>query len=291
MKKIFKNLKKNIYISFLNSEKKQIYYILRKSFKNESLKIKEIKKSKTGNRSYFAHGDKLKVKVYTCWNKNYAINVKRISDILIEGGINLPKILHTENNYVFSEWIEGDGIENLDFKNDSNFLEKIVKYQASLHKFKISQKISAYHYTDFLINRLVRYGVNYIDPLILKSIKNILKNKEKKFATGIMHPDFTSRNLIVDKNKNIYLIDNETLHYGTGKEFDILVTADNFFSEDSNWLEKYIDIYSKYDDIGTLVSERKFWDMVWMIKVAGSNFQKNDIKKARDIIDAIKNKI
>lgn len=277
----------------IDRKKRQIKKIVKKEIDNKVEKIEYLKGAKTGNDSFRLIFRGYYLKCYECWTPEYASKVKIITETLNRNNIHFPRVILTNGRYVISEWLDGKNMVNEDLNND-NLFQKLAKYQASIHACTYPNNTiknwEVDHYMMFLLGRLLVYGKKYLP---IKDIIEICKDEyelKPHLELSITHPDFTLRNMVLSNDK-IMIVDNETLNVDKGYEYDILNAKKWFFPGDEKKQELYIEAYSRYHDVGSLMSASRFWDILWKIRMAGSDFQRNNIDKGKKIIKNVQEEL
>lgn len=234
------------------------------------------KASKTGNYSFKVVGRKNKFKLYGCFSRTWAEQVQRTTQLLQRQGVPIPEVIQRRGKYVLVDWIEGR-----DIRNDLPLVwcdsyEELVQYQARIHNAQIPEDdhppIS--YVNDFLMPRFLKYARPLIGVGQARQVVNCIQvgiesMGDRPFRCS--NPDFTHFN-IVKTEKGFVVVDNETLHCDALWEYDVLNTANVVFAP-IGLKENYLQAYSRYIDISTLFQNGEFWEVLWLVRLAGGSLQ------------------
>ena len=108
--------------------------------------------------------------------------------------------------------------------------------------------------------------------------------------SSITCPDLTDDNLIL-KDGELVLIDSENLNVDFGYEYDIFNTKKILFRGCQKLENYYLSLYSKYHSIGTLESHFGYWELVYILRSAGSRFQEQDYREGKRFVNILKKKL
>lgn len=234
------------------------------------------------------------IKCRECFSEDNAQKIEELTAVLNKSRIKIAPVLRRYKHFIFLKWINGETIKLSDFLNKSNFLEKLVKYQASIHscpspkEFLVNKEES--QYLDFLKKRLIFFGSKYTKLEELQSIIKIIEKMAPPPKPSITHPDFTVENIILEQGEPI-LIDNETLNIDTGYEYDIINAQRNFFPYSQTLQNYYLSLYKKYHSAGTLESNFDYWELIYILRLAGSRFQEQDWREGKKFVNILKKKL
>jgi thiamine kinase-like enzyme len=243
-------------------------------FGNEPDAIQLLSVSNLGNCTFKAISDDKNVKLYEVFSEDYAHNLMSITNMLIQRDVLMPEVYGTYENTVISEWVDGKGCDFRNVQHDSRLVDKLARYQASIHDTKPAEELHLprYSYRDILFERFRFYGSKYTSIKRLDDIIASVEENRPASSLSITHPDITFQNVLVC-NDELVVIDNETLCVDFGYEYDILSTARYLFPSARDPIERYLRHYAKHNSLGTLESHPDYWDSVYAIRVAGKLFQ------------------
>lgn len=241
--------------------------------------------TKAGRLSYFAYMDNEPVKIYECYNDKHAHFIEQVSQQLKP---HFPVCLYRINNFLIVEWVEGQPLSSKYVLKDKEILAKVAKMQAKLHNSELPQKeyecLGFDYIKDYLKERIYRYkGILPLDSTLDRCFEKIDDNIKSlpKDTFKISHPDLTFRNLILDRNNNLKIIDNELLNYNKYFCIDLFNTYRGFELEDRELLQKYLKHYIKYGgNLDLLIDYKDFFIAVWSIRLIGTFLQSGNIDKA-----------
>ncbi len=158
---------------------------------NQNIKIKSVKKIHNGltNISYL-------IKTNIDWYQlRFSSNYKNINRKLEQSIFNDNYIYYDDNLFI-KKWIKGKTLKNKDIiKNLDLINQEIIKF----HKLNIDKK------NVFKINFLEVIDNKFKYDDLYKKINNYFLNDE----LVISHNDVNNKNIIIDTNNNIHLIDFE----------------------------------------------------------------------------------
>lgn len=265
-------------------------------FAKKPLKVEFFSQSKFNLNSYKVFYRKEDLGLLKCrevFSESSLLELKAITEALTEKKISIPKVIASREQLVFSPWVEGKTIKLSDFLRVPGLLEKLVKYQAAIHSCLLPIGLSETilpesRYLKFLTERFIFFGSKYVKTEELVEVVAALKKKAPPLTLSIIHPDFTDDNIVLQKQEEPILIDNETLSVDLGYEFGILVAADSFFPESNSLQKRYFSLYKSYHSLGTLETHPHFWRLVYWLKSAGSNFQRGNCQKGLRFLAMIK---
>lgn len=193
------------------------------------------------NISYLDNNCFYQEKKYNEFNHKSNYELLKIFDFV-------PKLIENKNEFSRWEWIDAkqlDDPSNDDLKQMANILNKLHNSNMELAKFNIRKRIEKY--------RKIMNEKNIRIPIIndlYKKINNILKNMDK---TKPIHGDLWKSNILIDKNKKIWLVDWEYSHMGD-IHFELAYFIESYELDEEK--EKiFLDEYKDYDE--TLLTKHK----------------------------------
>ena len=290
-----------IEIEKLNIE--EIINIMRKV--NNSIKIVDYKLISRGQRNTNYRVNTLQRKFFLriCADKNLSKNEEVAFEILKEK-ISVPKLVlafnqlikNKEKRIIIYEYVDSiSGDEYLE-KNNS-FSEKLLKNTAfilsELHNIKTlnQQEINSVpnlkECFELLIKNPIlkkRMGMDLMKRLNTVTIK-YKKEIDKKRENFLIHCDFKTSNLIIDKDEKIYITDWEYLGYGNRYiDIGLFFRYENFFTKKDReiFCKRYnenikIQLDKNWIEIGTLCNIVSLMEMLSREEEAPK--KNNDIKE------------
>ncbi|MFW5847125.1 MAG: radical SAM protein, partial [Nanoarchaeota archaeon] len=197
-------------------------------------------------------------------------------ELVKKKGINVPEIIKIGNNYIL-EWIEGNNLETKDIFNKNysassqvlNFFKKIHSEnlrEINQESFKIKQKEK--------ISELIENS--YFDEKEKIQLRKLLiEDFPQIYFPDLTHGNLNKRNLILDRNNNIYLIDFKNVGESF-LELDLL----SFLDSKPNWgfLEEYSHLSSRHKKISeSLLKNKNFFRILFCLN-------SGDYEKIRGIL-------
>lgn len=204
-----------------------------------------------------------------------------------------PKILHSDKNYMITEWLAGTVFPEEDLPK--TIIQEVAEFQARLHKQMVS-------YNDSEIiedtKRQIQDTLNFVleNNKILPDEFNFLQNYfEMNFPESpeisLIHGDFNIDNLI-KTNYDWKSIDNERLHISlTGMDLD--KPLKNICQTEEN-KKIYLDAYDKIKPIKFYKKDEIFYRLLFylhrlrlMIKYKKDDRILKEQKRLRNVITSI----
>jgi len=255
-------------------------------------KVNFLGDGRSGSWSYKLQLGKGWIKAYECESESKAGRVIRATKILSRQGIPVPEILSSSGHVVFAEWIDG---KPLSVKDNERAMEKMINYQRRIHTVKINQiKTSDAQvvHLNWLLKRLNAFAEPYLEAEAIKEIdESIRKLVPPKLEVRIVHPDFIKANLVVNTADELVIVDNEFLDIGKGYEYDILNAAISLFPKDKARQIDYIKTYAGDVGCGSLLDRKDFWDICFLVKIAGKRFMQGKVSDGKYFFNLIKKRL
>ena len=209
--------------NYLNINNESLHLFISNNYNLKIYSILLIDAININSKNYIINTDHCKF-VLKLVNKNKLnINNIEVNNYFLNNGINTIKfikningeyIINYDTNYdaILIEYIEGINlnVESLKFNKFIKFINNL--YKVSLNTNKNNNLISRkYYFDDNIINNLNKNNCNFLNEDDINLIKNeflLVKTQLKnKFTECISHIDIHPHNLLINENKNIYLID------------------------------------------------------------------------------------
>jgi len=224
------------------------------------------------------------VKCYECESPGRADLVGQATRLLEGQGVPIPEILAVTGHVVFATWTRGMPLVD---KVQKGLTRRMSAYQARLHAARLPAepaRTTDFVHLQWLLHRLRKGCAGRIAPeRVDRLIRRLLELQPPHLKPGVVHPDFITPNLVVTASDETTIVDNEFLGIGTGHEFDILNTAMETFPDSEASRDSYFSAYSDAGDLGTLVTDRPFWDLCYLAKMAGKHFVAGNLSLAQDV--------
>lgn len=150
-----------------------------------------------------------------------------------------PRVLDYSNEFIVEEWIDAPTLKQYNkkiTKEQKNNVYKIIKDLKEVNYDKI-----VFDYVDFIFDRL-----KLLDHPLRSSIN------ELDIPPLLNHNDLNFDNILITKENNLVIIDNEHLNYSKGW---ILCLKNSFLKEDKKFYNKYI----SDNDVNALWEIRTRW--------------------------------
>lgn len=262
-------------------------------FGKKPAKVQFFSQSKFGLCSYkifYPESNYGIIKCRECFSENNAQVIEELTSILNKNRVKVAPFLARYKYFIFSKWIKGETIKWPVFFKKLNFLERLAKYQASLHATPFPRERQHFGFLEFLKKRFIFFGSQYFKLEELRTIVKKIEEMTPSLKPSITHSDFTIENIILDQGEPI-LIDNEVLNVDIGYEYDIINAQRNFFPHSQALQKHYLALYKKYHSVGTLESNFDYWELIYFLKSAGSCFQQGDFRQGKKMVNFLKKKL
>ena len=211
---------------------------------------------------------------------NEALNQSKV----VEAGINAPKVYEVkeyDNRHgIVMDYIDGDNLEDIVNKNSKNEKDYINLFAKTYHDMIQNKSLNLNNSYGRIKNKIfsselpanIKYGLFY-------------KLRDMEFARDVIHGDFAFSNIIVSKDKKIYILDWSHVAYGA-KQFDIAITYALFELQGRKDLgELYIDKMKELDGIDReQVFKVLILAYVYIVDRYDETVRKNIYKKIYEII-------
>ncbi len=254
--------------------------------------IKEFAIIGKGNNNRFAYkvlaGDKT-YKMYEALSAGRAKEIAQITNFLSDHNINIPKCLCTFDKYILAEWIDGD---RLSFKNTEH-VQQAARYQAQIHGQALTDRwhVTEFKHLTWLIDYFIKVASKfYKQKRLVRITDSILRLKPPSLLPRIANPDFICSNLVIDKDANIYIIDNEFLYKSVGFEYDIYNIMRVSLKED-NLVDQYLAEYERVAPLHTFYQNTEYWTLCYDLKQIRKKLIKERIDTADDILRTLEEKL
>mmetsp|Transcript_1025 Transcript_1025/g.796 ORF Transcript_1025/g.796 Transcript_1025/m.796 type:complete len:310 (-) Transcript_1025:61-990(-) len=274
---------------------KSFFEVCKEVFNSYPDKVYRLGKKSSGSNSFKIRCNGKWLKCYECSSKHSiessysADTIYMATKILQENNIPMPKIVAKLDHLIFAEWIEGRQIGRYKSKK---LYEKIMEYQCRIHNAEINNietKNSELIFLKFSIKIFKNYASRYIAKETIDETINYVKSLiPSGLKTRVIHTDFKKSNIILNKNKELIIIDNEMLGLGLGFELDVLSTARNLFRRDKKMQEKYIEKYAKKININTIFKHIDFWELCFLFYTMSHTFRLAEIKEAKILLNKVR---
>lgn len=232
------------------------------------------------------------VKCYETESPSRADLIIRTTALLLNHGVSIPQVQAVKEQVVFADWVEGNSISYL---NDRKQLELMADYQREIHTATLDcvqpSDANAIH-LEWLLQRLMVHGEQYVGQDRLGQICSLIRElRPGNLQVRVIHPDFIPSNIIVTADGNPVIIDNEFLGIGLGFEFDVMNTICSLFPKDRSLQTEYINRYARDTGCGTLLEHNYFWEICYLVKVAGKSFLSGDNSKGEERFSMLHKKV
>ncbi|MFH1820692.1 MAG: hypothetical protein ABH805_02160 [Candidatus Nealsonbacteria bacterium] len=275
----------------------EIKEIASQVFGKEPEEVQFFSQSKFGLCSYkifYPGSDHEVIKCRECFSEDSAKNIEELTANLNKNGIRIVSVLGRYKHLLFLKWINGESVKLSDFLKKPDFLEKLVKYQVAIHSCSLSERFfnkgTESPYFDFLKKRFVFFASKYIKLLEIQNIVEAIEKMTPTSDLSVTYPDFTIENIILENGEPI-LIDSETLNVDTDYEYDIMNAQKSFFPHSKALQNYYLSLYKKYRSVRTLESNHDYWELVYLLRSAGSRFQEQDPQEGKKLMNTLQTKI
>ncbi|MBR3288264.1 MAG: aminoglycoside phosphotransferase [Lachnospiraceae bacterium] len=211
---------------------------------------------------------------------NEALNQSKVA----EAGINAPKVYEVkeyDNRHgIVMDYIDGDNLENIVNKNSKNEKDYISLFAKTYHDMIQNKSLNLNNSYGRIKNKIfsselpanIKYGLFY-------------KLRDMEFARDVIHGDFAFSNIIMAKDKKVYILDWSHVAYGA-KQFDIAITYALFELQGRKDLgELYIDKMKELDGVDReQVFKVLILAYVYIVDRYDEAVRKNIYKKIYEII-------
>jgi hypothetical protein len=226
-------------------------------------------------------GDK-RLKCFETLSNQRAEMVRQASDVLLRQGVPIPGVHFVEGHFVFSEWIDGETIDRRPLRETWDLM---ATYQSRIHNARVEYDENAGNqllHLDWLIGRLKRFAHSHLyEPDVERVCEKVRNFAPQGLQVRVMMPDFLPSNLVEDANGQLVCIDNEFLAIGRGFEFDLINTLYVVFENNRTLRRKYMAKLAKIGDLEMFCRYREYWEIMFLAKKVGKQFQKGDVPTAR----------
>ncbi len=175
-------------------------------------------------------------------------------------------------------------------------IDLIARYHAQLHQAPLTRseraKSGGFVHLTWLSDRFRSIATPVLGQAAVEETLGALAAMvPSELKIGIVHPDFIEPNIVVDRDGDFVVVDNEFLSLGTGFEFDILNSSCFRKAVDPSRRESYLESYSKYGDCGTLWSHLRYWELCFLLKRTNKQFLLGDMGAGRTNFERLRQEI
>ena len=227
--------------------------------------------TKAGRLSLSGNTEKgLKVKVYKSFNANQIELRKAIGNSLKNENILFPNIIAHDNNYIVEEWIDGVSFSNLKKNLVEKYTPKLIDFLKKIHFEQYfldvakTHKNSFCYLQDYLLLRLKPWSQWEPVESLVEEWNKLDLETNNKIKLRLSHPDLSLNNLILGKDQNVYIVDNELIGVGKGWLLDV---KNSFFR-------------SKLDLPLLEPISQRFYRISWKLRLVGSALDSGDFNRA-----------
>jgi thiamine kinase-like enzyme len=254
-------------VNKLQEVKLKIADTVREVFNEKPLDITYLSKYEYISRgSFLVHLQKAKIKAITPWNSRGFLELVP----LIE---HTPRILYSNQNIIFTEWLEGEILSYREITNEE--INQIAILQSNIHK--IYFELDRRKFISDLMSRF-KTQLNYLEihnVFPKDSIKILKEFYETLFPDDIkislIHEDYDVNNLI-KTNDGFFCIDNEFVNiYLSG--FDLTrPLMDLCVTEERRKL--YLQGYKTIENIDFYLGNEDFYRLIFLVERLYSRFRR-----------------
>lgn len=193
----------------------------------------------------------------------------------------LPIAFSVNNHYILTDWVEGKPLNTLKSHNAEEIISKMARMQHSIHQISISDLPTAgfCYWSDYIYPRFFRAAALLGEADLARKINLQISSYYDKKEKHLIHPDLTLANIVLTKDNEYVIIDNELISIGAIPLLDVCNSVHSMKWKDAN---TYIKLYLNKanpelaeDDYGVLRS-------AWFARKMGSLFVSGKIDEMQE---------
>lgn len=228
--------------------------------------------------------DGVKIKVRETHNTRHGKYVNSICSELALKKL-VPKTFFSESNYLVSEWVDGKplNLRRFHFSRRDIYLSSSIRMIEELKKFSPSMTESTEVTNLFLLKRAMRASNILKEFRVTDFIAELalLIGSRKCLYPNIL--DFSPQNFVVDADKNILLIDLDSLFDLPSRNVSLFFLRENASKLRGYWSSELSQVLET--SIGALPEvDLAFCQTLYIMRQIGSTFIKGDILECKKLI-------
>lgn len=254
--------------------------------------VKPVGEGSNGCAAFKLRIGDLRLKCYECATAERARMVRVATDALQRAGVAIPLVHHVVEHWVLAEWVEG-----VLLTQDAGraTVEQLAEYLARIHNVdvgEVSLAAQRFVHLEWLVHRMNEAACKYVSSDVVMSLSGaVTRLLPPDLRCGVVQPDFIRSNIVKTPKGELVSIDNEFLGIGLGREFDVLNASRVLSGGDDAVRKRFLAAYGAAGDLRTLQDRSTYWDICYLVKLAGKRFLLQDHETGRMCMELLEYKI
>lgn len=225
-----------------------------------------------------------RVKIYEAANPTHAEFIEWVSNESELRDI-FPAIRCRRGTLLYAEWVEGvpfSLIAEESRKHDP--LDKLLELQLRLNQLALPNGTeSGFNYLhDYILPRFERFAHLFEANDLVPQVRDQFSNTTADGLQCVQNPDVTHRNLIIDHNGALRLIDNDILTTGV---FSLCGPCNTAYALPEEWRQPYWESYLHQSGISFTHAIATTLNAFWFARLLGSLSVANRFSQARTLVE------
>ena len=187
-------------------------------------------------------------------------------------GLPFSRLLGAYGSATIEEWVHGSPVEPGDISDER--IRELTVILASLHSRSVPRDLSPKETlgVEWITKRLKKQladleSEGHMDSYHTTKLMNLaLNNAPSGLEHGVIHRDFHPRNMVMNNQGEIWIIDNEGLCLGA-LDFDV-ARSWRFWAMKGRQRDIFCRAYGKLRSLDTFLAHQRFWSICTLVSTA-----------------------
>jgi hypothetical protein len=226
------------------------------------------------------HGER-PVKVFEAATRKHAEYIAAISRHRDLGSL-FPPVLDLCGTFVVAEWIDGVSMHDVAAASGEAKLTELMKVQQQLYKTPLAglPELDFDYWRDVLWPRFERFAPLLDAAGVVESVRSRAESGFSFQPGTVLHPDLTLKNIVIQNDGNLRIIDNDVLSAGRCHLLDMCNTAYTLPAEPR---EAHVSQFLATMQMELCVAADAA-EAIWLVRMVGSHCLAGRIDAARTIL-------